>query len=254
MEEYAVSIVDRCVDDLKIDRRDSTAATPGQVREAITLLLDDEHYHSADVRCWFSVRADRFALARRNDFLVTADERAVGPMHYIDLSRMIQEIGAEARASTAWNWPTASTSMPPNFDVEGPRLYLETRPGTRIIGYPTMSVEGLYRHTNKRRAAAVALAICLYRHDHGGAFPRAIEDLVSAYLPAVPRDAMAAGNHPLCYRPNPPAILSVTASAPNPDSRPQLSTAISKKFDVICSLEPPPWPQSLKRGSAPAGK
>jgi hypothetical protein len=42
-----------------------------------------------------------------------------------------------------------------------------------------------------RRLAATALAVMLYRADHGGAFPQTLDDLVPQYLPAVPVDPLA---------------------------------------------------------------
>jgi hypothetical protein len=62
-----------------------------------------------------------------------------------------------------------------------------------------------------RRLAATALAIRLYHVEHGGASPRQLEELVPGYLPAVPIDAMAAGNRRLSYLPRAdhPVLYSV---------------------------------------------
>ena len=47
--------------------------------------------------------------------------------------------------------------------------------------------------------AAVALAIRLYRADHGGAWPASLGELVPAYLPAIPIDPLASNGSPLHY-------------------------------------------------------
>jgi hypothetical protein len=51
----------------------------------------------------------------------------------------------------------------------------------------------------ERSAAAVSLAVHLYRADHGGAWPASLDALAPRYLPAVPRDVYASGE-PLRYR------------------------------------------------------
>ena len=54
------------------------------------------------------------------------------------------------------------------------------------------AVEAQYRNRNARRLAAVSLAVQLYRADHDGDLPPALDALVPDYLPAVPADAMTA--------------------------------------------------------------
>jgi hypothetical protein len=56
-----------------------------------------------------------------------------------------------------------------------------------------------YRGLAERRVAAVALALTLYRSDHNGDLPAKLQDLVPAYLPAVPTDPLAAGGKPIAY-------------------------------------------------------
>ena len=50
-----------------------------------------------------------------------------------------------------------------------------------------------------RRLAATCLAVRLYAIDHQGALPERLDDLVPAYLPAVPLDPVAAGGVPIRY-------------------------------------------------------
>ena len=49
------------------------------------------------------------------------------------------------------------------------------------------------------RATAIMLGLRLYSLDHGDKFPARLEDLVPAYLPAVPADPMASGGRPLRF-------------------------------------------------------
>jgi hypothetical protein len=66
-----------------------------------------------------------------------------------------------------------------------------------------------------RRLAATALAVRLYQIDHGGARPQRLDELVPAYLPKVPLDAMAAGGQPIRYLPRAehPVLYSVGRNA-----------------------------------------
>lgn len=61
------------------------------------------------------------------------------------------------------------------------------------------SISAKYQTITDRRLAATSLAIAWYRAEHAGAFPASLQDLVPTYLPAVPIDAMSAGQ-PIRYR------------------------------------------------------
>jgi hypothetical protein len=50
------------------------------------------------------------------------------------------------------------------------------------------------------RATEVVLALRLHQADHDGRLPETLDELVPAYLPAVPRDPFARTDAPLCYR------------------------------------------------------
>jgi hypothetical protein len=63
-----------------------------------------------------------------------------------------------------------------------------------------------------RRAAVIALAIRLYRFDHGGNWPRDLNELTPAYLPAIPTDPFSPTDSPFRYKPDAaggPIIYSV---------------------------------------------
>jgi hypothetical protein len=60
-------------------------------------------------------------------------------------------------------------------------------------------LEGHYWSTAARRIAAATLAVRLFAIDHDGQLPARLEDLVPAYLPAVPTDPMAVSDRPMGY-------------------------------------------------------
>jgi hypothetical protein len=66
-----------------------------------------------------------------------------------------------------------------------------------------------YRGKAERRLAATALALRLYAADHGGSYPKTLDELVPKYLPAVPTDPFTTGSRPLKYSAADPAAPSV---------------------------------------------
>jgi len=100
------------------------------------------------------------------------------------------------------NWPAIERVLPKQIDKSPPppgwllaitpwaaeddlarTSDLVERPGWRgryFIQY--------FRGLGEKRAAAVSLAAQLYRHDHGGAWPASLGQLVPDYLPALPID------------------------------------------------------------------
>lgn len=68
-----------------------------------------------------------------------------------------------------------------------------------------------YRSAAAQRIAATALATRAYATDHQGRLPARLDDLVPAYLPAVPLDPLAEDRRPLGYRNDPsnPLLYSV---------------------------------------------
>jgi hypothetical protein len=57
-----------------------------------------------------------------------------------------------------------------------------------------------FRVLADRRMSAINLAVEMYRADHNGNWPRALDELVPKYLPAVPRDPYRADNASVSYK------------------------------------------------------
>jgi hypothetical protein len=62
------------------------------------------------------------------------------------------------------------------------------------------AVETHFRALTDRRVAVLALAMTLYRPDHGGSWPSSLDELVPAYLPSLPHDPFSMDNSPLRYK------------------------------------------------------
>jgi hypothetical protein len=109
-------------------------------------------------------------------------------------------------ARQAGDWPTAAAEMRAIKPIEDSFAFARV-----FAGSPDRVIKTHFRVLTERRLAATALALRLYQVDHGGARPQRLEELTPAYLPAVPLDAMAAGNRRLSYLPRAehPVLYSV---------------------------------------------
>jgi len=129
----------------------------------------------------------------------------------LDVLRAVKFPVAGAAATMQSNWPAAQSMIPPNKPRDSQieeSLTLLSRIITQSTG---RGIEQQFRATVERRAAAIRLAIRMYRVDHGGSYPDALARLAPAYLPGVPVDPFAADGRPMAYRPQakPPVVYSV---------------------------------------------
>jgi hypothetical protein len=190
------------------------AAAPAEVRKIIAALLDEAPAESAwrtavlDVRM---VQLDLFLALDRGE----GDSQsqfpgsvlyAVRPVLYRNLRLGLERNTALVAATTgARDWPTAKAhleALPPMQE----RIFTFDE-ATSI----KRAAETQFRVSADRRLAATALAIRLYQFDHAGARPATLDELTPTYLPAVPRDPMAANDKPIGYLPRPahPVLYSV---------------------------------------------
>jgi hypothetical protein len=246
---------------------ESGRASPAALRALIAELLDDGPAHDALVRAIKGERLIRYLRARsfaeRETYL---DDRAIQgwdswaiayayrPLALADaviLMRHADEVGAAV--AVARDWPTVergrALSQPAEVR-ESPTLHA-------VAGLLSPRRErGLRLHYNAlalRRLAATALAARLFAADHGGARPAELDELVPAYLPAVPVDPMAAGGRAIGYRNDgpQPAVYSVgddgsddSGSERPRDRRGELSTNLAVRRwetrDAVVHLLPQP--------------
>ncbi len=210
MESNAVDIVHRVARDSKFDSASLTPEYRQQAHDLIALLLTEDLYHRADVRATFAMRMQYMSTTAELGKIMTDPEDAILlPMYKFDIARGAVRSGAFARATIAATWPEAFPKLPSIEEPYGSSLFRTTRL-ISVIHEPTIysRIRAFYEAAVARRAAAVELAIRLYRFDHGLQYPRNLDDLVPAYLPLVPRDAMTSDGRPLGYRPdNHPPIL-----------------------------------------------
>ncbi len=107
---------------------------------------------------------------------------------------------ADAEAAAA---VYAAAVVPPPLDAAGrpredssqPSRYFDQ--GARMVAAPYTQIDWVVRA--HRHAAAVALAVRLYRVDHDGRWPATLPELVPDEIAAVPPDPAAAGSPPIGY-------------------------------------------------------
>ena len=162
----------------------------------INLLIDESdmsrHIHQAiDDRLVFA-RVDVAALDDGTPTLAHGVAKSnvldwYAPLHELRAS----PIGDMPVAAILQSLPTDEVHLPPRQVQDKVHDIFDRS----VIG----PVTNVSRTKLQRRAAAIALAVHLYRVDHDDAMPEALDALVPEYLPAVPRDPMAPDGRPLGY-------------------------------------------------------
>ena len=172
-------------------------ASYGQVQQLIQVLLDDGGERS--------LRGGAIDHERGKDNLLYQAERKqrwlLGPL--LDLSearrlqsRQVDRNAAEAENVTDVRRVLASTSATPQ--AAGMVNFEPIYGGSYKTGL-NRYFESEWRAVAERRAAAISLAIQLFRGGHENEWPESLEELVPTYLPAVPVDPLQSGCPPIGY-------------------------------------------------------
>jgi hypothetical protein len=222
----AASELARMAPDLAIrgDNGPAGAATPGQVRDAIRELLDESRGDAAFVASFRGERVVQLDTAR-----LLADRK-------LDLNAVLGMAGAPRRgfvppvprapvlndarlmAEYVADLIKAAGASPDlqTFRNTEPKVPAPLRGNPKIHFFAAIMMPAYrpfvtehYEGKADGRLAATALALRLYAADHGGRYPGKLDELVPAYLPAVPLDPLATGGAPLKYSTADPAAPSL---------------------------------------------
>ncbi len=201
----------------------TTPAMAVQIRLLIADLINERPIRNGSEWCWHGEAAGVIAMVPTiatqtrwfgSNKLPYALYLIVRPMFEIDILNLIRRNQTIAEASDMENLPAASsvlgTIRPFDYSGNSDLQQLATWV-SQSLASPTRIVEMNFRKLAEHRAAAILLAIALYRAEHEGALPRAVKDLVPGYLPKVPVDPMRVDGRPFVYRPDsrPPILYSV---------------------------------------------
>jgi hypothetical protein len=178
------------------------SAAPARVELLIQMLLD----HARDDRQ--RIASIDFKRFDEHQVLDAEHQRSwlLGPMIDLSEARLLRQRSVDrvaAAAGSAWAATSVYDSHPcpmmgsasksfshddsgPNGPMQWAGVYED------LTGQLFRYIDTEWRGVADRRLAAVALAIRLYRADHGD-WPRALQQLVPNYLPAVPADPFRPG-------------------------------------------------------------
>jgi hypothetical protein len=200
--------------------------------DLIRYLLDESPIHAGMRRSMLAERmsqADQAADARQSAYVLR-------PMFQLEQVHVIDSFDAILAAADATNYPAADAMTGYQGPI-GPAPPHVSRV-SRIISSEMVPSVRRYKLTEwrgiaLRRAAAIALATRLYRADHDGSWPSALDDLAPAYLPIVPRDPFATDGRAMGY-------VVISHGAPAGADRPLVFFDSDEKRPT--RLTPPPIP------------
>jgi hypothetical protein len=186
------------------------APTPAAREAALGLirdLLDDDHLRIDAARAMYGERAMRLDLARvvgsgesvpwlglpEQSPALTFAAWWLRPVVETEAAEMMDETTRYGLAAGAPDSARSRALQPPVYNPVGVTAHhVLLNPLDRVMRWSPLSFGRHYAAQWDRRAAAIDLAARLYALDHGAA-PQRIEDLVPAYLPAVPTDPVRGG-------------------------------------------------------------
>ena len=192
-------------------------AVRAQARELIERLLDDTDDRRAAADAW---DGETMLLLDGSPQLVRQMEpRIVGalvrPMSEIDVVRAARARSAQRVAASQPTLPAAVAALPRDLGGMKSHLHQAVTAMSEMSGVgATPGLEAHFRGLTDRRAAAVILAIRLYRLEHDNALPATLDALVPDYISRVPLDPMARKARPMGYWSDPrgPCVHSVGAN------------------------------------------
>jgi hypothetical protein len=181
------------------------SASRQQVRDAITELLDEQPSQQGLIR---GLEGERlYAQDLKSKYQPLPNEYSVPwpllPLLDVNAVRNLRQDTAYIAAASV---PSSSMVMPANHP---PMQTINTAATSRSI-LKALANSGMWSFERRSemqcqslvnsRAAAIALAIRLYRFDHGEAFPKSLAQLVPEYLPGIPVDALSPSASLIVYK------------------------------------------------------
>jgi len=201
LNESATTRIELLAPDLRIGTTTGDAPV-ADVHKLIATLLDETTIQSGFDT---ALQAERMSLTDTIAYLGRDEKQGFALRYFARPWVEQQALAALERATVvidavddAADWPTARArlaALPPMPKRAGLAHDLDSLTTIRRAS------ETHFLTLADRRLAATALAIRLYQRDHAGARPSTLDELVPAYLPKIPLDAMAAGGQVIKYLP-----------------------------------------------------
>jgi hypothetical protein len=195
------------------------AASREQVHQLINSLLDD---------AWMTSGFHQAVLYERMDILDIVNALAAGRIDLSTIlsttaakftSRTAPPVGAlltDARSMLSYTTavlPATQAQRLADFQAASPRAAQLLVPELAAIGtdYSRIAVTHYSAMAHLRRCA-VALGLRLWMADHQQSLPRSLEELIPAYLPAIPADPLAAAPGAVQYRADDAVVYTANRS------------------------------------------
>jgi hypothetical protein len=231
-------------------------ASREQIAQMIAFLLDNR---------WRTASAQRTYAAERVlqiDYIMNAAQQQwlLRPMLVLDAAESARRANPIVAAARSSDWPAANVALRTNAPTTNPARVV----GMLVRPAFNQAMKADYRTQEAYSAAAVGLAVRLYRLDHARALPPTLDALVPTYLPQVPIDPLAAGNKKLGYRildgGNRAVVYSVgedgiddtAAGVPVPPlPNYSWSTSLKDVYHELLRWNPPPSTQPADSGETP---
>lgn len=204
--------LEQIASNLSVSGQSKLGAQAIQVQSMIAALLDERAMQMGAERGTDGEGTGAFYFIparglRINPLIV----KLLDPMYKMDAERVYEVESAKARTYGQPTFSAVASKL--KFLPTGGRSSLEMFAHPVEAAYhlePIADVE-YFGCLADRRAAAIWLAIRLYKADHQGALPGSLSQLVPAYLTAVPRDPFDPANGPIKYLPthDPPVLYSM---------------------------------------------
>jgi hypothetical protein len=196
----------RITDGSSPTRPGASPASRAQALQLIADLCDERQYRLGGIRSLFG---ERWIALDGPDYLL---QNAMHSPQFYALRLafkldVINILKAETKVSQAMGQPTLAAAlamMPSNPPKRNGVAMLAHLFSSILLPSLSSSVEQHFRGLTDRRAAVLALAIRLWRFDHGGRWPASLEELTPQYLAAVPIDPMSPTGAPFHYKPDAP--------------------------------------------------
>jgi hypothetical protein len=213
--------------DLRLGAGSSDSVTTTEVRSMIEELMDDASRRRAlvrslqgervrgcdDAKGYADGRVELFQISfllsnghncRDTEFERGLRQRILRPFALNDAPILIEHYtGLIAAVGNTSNWPALLAKMPPLSEPrevrEHPWFHLVA---SALLYYPDRMFQLHFHGLTEQHLAATALALRSFAADHAGQLPSDLDELVPAYLPAIPTDPMAPGGRRLGYVPN----------------------------------------------------
>ena len=175
-----------------------------RIRDFIALLLDERELRLAFETTCYSEGLRDIRRAGFNSESIESQwmmDELLEPSVRIESVRSARRHFALARLANEpdLSFDSGMATLPPRDEKQGPNLRSWLITDERMGPWPEGMLATYCRYLAYRRIGAVVMAIHLYAVDHHGVLPKKLDELVPAYLPAIPDDPSASGYQSFLY-------------------------------------------------------